>query len=414
MTKESLKCKRLLIWIKKIGCLMLIGSMLCSDPVSIWAASTSKIEKEKKEAEKKLNEAKKQAEEAEEKKKAAQSQVAKMDNELTEILSVIRILETEMASKEVEIKQAKQDYVEAQAQEKKQYEAMKKRIKYMYEKGDTEYLEILLQVKSMSDLLNKAEYVQDLYTYDKKMLTVFQETKKQVQELKNGLEEDKAEMEVMEDEYMGQKAELESMIAKKRKEVSNFDSQLEQAKKDAAIYAKTVEEKTAKIKKQQEEARRKAEEERKKAEAKAKAKSATTPKNSSKTKNKDYVTGPGAVKSSGGTAQGRAIADYGLQFVGNPYVYGGNSLTNGTDCSGFTKGVYSHFGISLPRTSSEQAKVGRAVEYSDLQPGDLVAYAGHVAIYIGNGQIVHASSAKTGIKVSDVDYRTILAMRRVL
>ena len=106
------------------------------------------------------------------------------------------------------------------------------------------------------------------------------------------------------------------------------------------------------------------------------------------------------------------MADYGLKFVGNPYVYGGTSLTNGADCSGFVQSVYKNFGISLPRTSSEQRSVG--VEYADAQPGDIVCYAGHVGIYIGNGKIVHASSPSTGIKVGNATYRSILAVRRVL
>ncbi|MEG7531393.1 MAG: C40 family peptidase, partial [Hungatella sp.] len=87
---------------------------------------------------------------------------------------------------------------------------------------------------------------------------------------------------------------------------------------------------------------------------------------------------------------------------------------NGTDCSGFTQGVYRNFGVSIPRTSGEQRSAGREVSYSDAQPGDLICYAGHVGIYIGNGQIVHASSPSTGIKVGPATYRTILSVRRIL
>ena len=112
---------------------------------------------------------------------------------------------------------------------------------------------------------------------------------------------------------------------------------------------------------------------------------------------------------------GRQIADYGLQFVGNPYVYGGTSLTNGADCSGFVQSVYRNFGINLPRTSGEQGACGSAVSsLAEAQPGDLIWYSGHIGIYIGNGQIVHASSAKTGIKVSNAGYRTILSIRRIV
>ncbi len=112
---------------------------------------------------------------------------------------------------------------------------------------------------------------------------------------------------------------------------------------------------------------------------------------------------------------GQQIANYALQFVGNPYVYGGTSLTNGADCSGFVMSVYKNFGISLPRTSGEQGQCGTDVGgLGNARPGDLVSYSGHIGIYIGNGQIVHASSAKTGIKVSNAGYRPILSVRRIV
>lgn len=116
---------------------------------------------------------------------------------------------------------------------------------------------------------------------------------------------------------------------------------------------------------------------------------------------------------SGGS--GSSVVDYATQFVGNPYVWGGTSLTHGADCSGFVQSVYNNFGVSLPRTSYEQQNAGREVSYSEAQPGDLICYGGHVAIYMGNGKIVHASNSRDGIKISDnAAYRTILSVRRLV
>lgn len=444
-------------------CLALAGIMAASAPQAVFATSISGMEKEKKEAQKALDEANADAKKAEQQKNAAQSEVKSLTAELTDLISEISLLESDIAAKDEQIIQAQADYDAAKEKEESQSEYMKMRIQFMYEKGDTEFLDVLLRVSSIEEFLNKSEYIESIYEYDKKMMEEYRDTKLAVEAYKNQLEEDKAEMEGMQLEYEGQKANLETTIAKKRTEVSNFDAQLEQAKKDAASYTKTIAKKNEQIRAAEEEARRKAEEEaRRKAEEEASkaAESAaaaqnqtsqnsggtltdgspggsdsstgsrttntTAPTQASSTSSGGSSSGPGGsssgstskssspTKSSGGSAQGRAVADYGLQFVGNPYVYGGTSLTNGADCSGFVQSVYKNFGYSLPRTSYEQRSVGTGVEYSNAQPGDLICYAGHVGIYIGNGKIVHASNPSSGIKVSSATYRTILAVRRVV
>jgi cell wall-associated NlpC family hydrolase len=133
-----------------------------------------------------------------------------------------------------------------------------------------------------------------------------------------------------------------------------------------------------------------------------------------KTQKGSSSSGGGASYSAPGSSTGSAVANYALQFVGNPYVYGGSSLTNGTDCSGFVMSVYRNFGVSLPHSSGADRSVGYSVGgVANAQPGDIICYSGHVGIYIGNGQIVHASTARTGIKVSNVSYRSVLAVRRI-
>ena len=124
---------------------------------------------------------------------------------------------------------------------------------------------------------------------------------------------------------------------------------------------------------------------------------------------KNQVVGNGA-----GSSSGRAVASFASRFVGNPYVYGGTSLTNGADCSGFVMSVYANFGVSLPHSSSALRSVGYGVSLADAQPGDIICYSGHVGIYVGNNTIVHASTAKTGIKfTSPANYRQVLAVRRI-
>lgn len=169
------------------------------------------------------------------------------------------------------------------------------------------------------------------------------------------------------------------------------------------VQAESKEEEAARLAKEAEE--------RRKAQAAAAAKVSKKSNSSSTTTN----TQSSASYSVGdGSEMGVAVAEYGLQFVGNPYVWGGTSLTNGADCSGFVMSVYANFGVSLPHSSAADRSQGYAVDgLANAQPGDLICYSGHVALYIGNGQIVHASNKKTGIIVSQADYRKILAIRRI-
>lgn len=163
--------------------------------------------------------------------------------------------------------------------------------------------------------------------------------------------------------------------------------------------------------KEEEEARlAKEEEERRKAQAAASANS----KKPESAGNKNYNSASSYIPAGGGSASGNAVAQFALQFKGNPYVWGGTSLTNGADCSGFVMSVYKNFGVNLPHSSTADRNVGSAVgSLAEAQPGDIICYSGHVGLYIGGNQIVHASTSKTGIIVSNANYRNILAIRRI-
>ena len=185
------------------------------------------------------------------------------------------------------------------------------------------------------------------------------------------------------------------------------------------VKAESREEEEARLRKE-EEAKQAAKEAARKAEEKvAKDRAAKEKEAASSQKNNDsaqeqQAAKPAPAPTSGGSGLGNAVVDYAMQFVGNPYVYGGSSLTNGTDCSGFVMSVYKNFGVSLPHSSSADRSQGYDVGgLANAQPGDIVCYSGHVGIYAGNGQIVHASTSKTGIIVSNANYRNVLAVRRI-
>lgn len=422
---------------RRIVCAVLAAAVAAGQPAAAWATSSrQQMEQDRDKAQQGLDEANKDAREAEANRNEAQGVVSGLTAELTDLLAELDLLQEDIAAKEIQIEEAQEAFDAAKAKEQEQYEAMKKRIKYMYEKGDTEFLDVLLKVRSMSELLNKSEYIENIYQYDRQKLLEYQETKRQVEEYQIQLDNEMNEMEGMKLEYEEQQASLEATIEQKRREIADFDAQLAQAKANAEAYKKTIAQKNEQIRKAEEEERRRQEEERRRQEEEARrrqeeesraaaAQQISSGRTSASSSGSSTSAGPGSVsssskgsgtsiKSSGGTAAGREIADYALQFVGNPYVYGGTSLTNGTDCSGFTQGIYKHFGYTLPRTSAEQRSAGYAVDYSEAQPGDLICYPGHVGLYIGNGQIVHASNARNGIMVSSATYRSIMAVRRIL
>lgn len=380
----------------------ILSFLLLANPV--FATSTksalSAKQKEKEKTEANIANLNEQISDLAEKKESVNEELDALGAQLLDLLTSISICKDEINDKEQQVKQAKADLKEAETAEEQQYEDMKTRMKFMYEKGESAYLQVCLESKSISEMVNKADYVEKVYDYDRELLTKYQGTKDAVAGLKEKLEEEEAELLACQCELEEEQNLMEQTIAQKEATVANFDAQLANAQAQVSNYKTQLKKQTSEIK--QLETKQK-EEEAAKAAAAANKNNTATPKS-----------GAAAPKISGGSANGQAIANYACQFVGCPYVFGGTSLTNGTDCSGFTKGVYAHFGITLPRDSTSQRSVGREVSYAEAQPGDIVCYAGHVAIYLGGGNIVHASSAKTGIKYGTATYRTILSIRRIV
>ena len=410
-------------------------------PLPGRASPVTRAEQERRRAEEEKSRAESEAQQLEQKLGQSRQKEQAMEEELVRLLALKDILESDMEELKTQIQEADRDYRQAEEKRQRQYDILKKRIQFLYEEGDITYLDILLKAKNIGDVVSQTEYFRQLYEYDQEIIQRYEKLKQEAAGKKELLEEKQSQLEVMEEENESQQKELEGFIAARQKESSGFALELEAAQARAAQAAGEVIRKTEEIRilrARQEEERIRQEKERIRQEQESAGQesgaagrepggagrepggagrepggagqesgSAGTAQDSAGT------AGGRSVKSIGGTEFGRNVADYALQFVGNPYVYGGTSLTGGTDCSGYTQSVYRHFGVSIPRTSGEQAGFGREIPYEDMEPGDLVCYSGHVAMYIGGGRIVHASSRKEGIKVSnDPAYRTIVSIRR--
>lgn len=400
---------------KRLLATVLAAVMIISGTQIAGATSLSQARSQKNQAQNKLDSVNSQIADIESQQSSLQSEIDKVDSDLVDVLVSLDLISDQIDQKKVELAQAESDLAAAKEKEAEQYDAMKNRIRYMYENGDSSFLDAFVGAQSFADVLNKVENFSKVYDYDRNLLVEYQNTKTEVANLVTQVEEEKRDLEENQATYQEQQKNLEEMKAQKSSQMSDFENQLAQAQSLAAQYKQTVAEQNAIIAQKLAEAQTVKTSTAGVSNVANNNSSSSSKSESKKSSDSDSESSSSdSSSSSSGSGSGSAVASYGCQFVGNPYVWGGESLTNGADCSGFVKSVYGHFGVSLPHSSGALTGVGRAVSTSDMQPGDIVCYSGHVAIYIGGGQIVHASSPSTGIKIGPVNYgKSIIAVRRI-
>ena len=396
---------------RKFLCYFLLAAVTLTATGSVWespaetvqaAPSMSELQNSINNHQNQLNNINSQINSLQDEQDLVQEKIDDLNAEIINTMTSIGMKEDEIASKEMELADKQEEYNIAKAQEEQQHDDMVSRMRMMYENDSSEnYVNLLLQGGGLSGMLNRMDFVESVYEYDRQKLQEYEETKEQVLALWNQLEEEKTQLQVDKDQLEADKADLENqkseldvMLAKKKQESANYDAEIKKAKQEASVAKALLQQEQKQLKQLQ-----------------ARAQQGNTAAATGTYATTNYTS---VIESASGSDMGKRLAKYACQYIGNPYVAGGTSLTNGADCSGFTFRVYSDFGYSIPRTSYEQRSCGTGVDYSNAQPGDLICYDGHVAMYIGGGLIVHASTQRTGIKISNANYRPILAVRRVV
>ena len=463
---------------KRIVCLMLAVMMTAGQAATVSASREDELREEQAWTSAQLDATYAQIDQFYAAKQQLENEIAALDANLVNVMVSIQTLEGDISNKQADIDQTQADLEKAQKAKDKQYEAMKQRIQYLYEKGGSDaWFQMMVNAENLSELLTKAEYTQKMYEYDRDSLETYVNTIQQVTQPGQQYEQEKAELEGMKQEYEAESVNLQTAIDERKATSADYDNEIAYAQQMANEYANLIQQQQAEIEQLEAERIAAEEEARRQAEAEAAAAAAAAEEEAQQEEetvvydeegnevdaseaaengetvydeegnevdaeevaSEDDYSGSeedyeydeyGNVIDSGNTVDpseyessssssssgsGSSVVDYATQFVGNPYVWGGTSLTGGADCSGFVQSVYKNFGVDLPRTSYEQQNAGTEVSYEDAQPGDLICYGGHVAIYMGDGKIVHASNAKDGIKISDnAAYRTILSVRRLV
>ena len=375
-------------------------------------------EKKKSQAEQNLKDKKNEINGLKDQQQTTADDIKNKSAKLDEILAAQKKLQKDITSKQAEIEQNQKDLAAAQEKQQEQYDAMKKRIQFMYENSAEDNIwTAIIESNGITDMLNRIEYVSDVYDSDRALMDSYQAAVEQVKEIGTKLDKDMNELTAMQDDYEKQQADVEAAIVALENQKEQYASQIAQAQQQAENYQNIIT------------AQGKIIQEQEAAAAAAAAQAAAARANSSSSSSSydgggagkggsiagDYAAGGGKNPGASTGVSGSSVVSYAMQFVGNPYVWAGNSLTNGVDCSGFVHEVYAHFGISTPRYSQAFKSVGQAVSFDNIQPGDVVVYPGHVAIYAGGGVIVEAQSTKAGITANrSVQCHTILAIRRLV
>lgn len=375
-------------------------------------------EKKKSQAEQDLKDKKNEINGLKDQQQITADDIKNKSAKLDEILAAQKKLQTDITNKQAEIEQNQKDLAAAQEKQQEQYDAMKKRIQFMYENSAEDNIwTAIIESNGITDMLNRIEYVSDVYDSDRALMDSYQAAVEQVKEIGTKLDNDMNELTAMQDDYEKQQADVEAAIVALENQKEQYASQIAQAQQQAENYQNIIT------------AQGKIIQEQEAAAAAAAAQAAAARANSSPSSSSydgggagkggsiagDYAAGGGKNPGASTGVSGSSVVSYAMQFVGNPYVWAGNSLTNGVDCSGFVHEVYAHFGISTPRYSQAFKSVGQAVSFDNIQPGDVVVYPGHVAIYAGGGVIVEAQSTKAGITANrSVQCHTILAIRRLV